>query len=1438
LKWKEAPNNKPYPWPIIPIWTTVEKIPAKVQPFLDLHKVIFVLAIKPDVSIQKGLQYIKEHPEVMLFLRNVKKIEINEYMKITTLELNTQEHKREIFINKKLNSSWLIKEIIFDIPHDIRTELNKLSDYECPARLKDAQISKITFAAQLQDNKIHRMDNSIFFCYLPTQVRANLPYLVNADFLLNAERAALLDNKWNSYLFLCIAYFQFMWLEELASNVITRDRVLMALSSNKIDRANVPKECKDHFEDGFKQGLDNFAFIPSYPSADKLLKISEAAIDSSMFYKHFPELSSHEQEQIVRYELEDVHNLLHLHAIRKITIEQVMKELTNWCKYNKSTEFQNRLFKFLDSYLKTHLYILPELKKIAFVLTEAEQIAEPENLIFPSEKQVQQLPAELNIQVVNHNLLVSNPNCHELLKKFGVREEHELDYIAHIDKLIKNKKISNNNAITITSFIFELFKLNKIQKYHWQGILVQLPVLNKSGSLQLAEQCYLADAYQPKIKLEDVLKPEEIISPHYITSSDDPLDWKRFFKNLGAKDKVRLKVYKRVRLGDIETNPVALRYFNYLKTAECLGANSTFDQRKNHFISELIYIPFIHYLDNSAYAFHFWNEIVNNWKIIQEKSSQIEYNMSSSKLSVKTSFLQYYARNIACIPSTLQNGIYYKSTDLYMPSLQEPIGLFLTVAKISQLLTDEQAAFFGFKTQLSFNDCILLLEEFTKSGHKKMISHKTVLQHLLKLELNEGKKDQLQSLDILLLAQDGSLQPRDRLRCFAVKNKQPPENSSLWLKMFPGMSFEDIARISNFFAIPIVNESQVTYRFSQEPEETEQDKEIIFKRLPIIAMVVAKALDKDANIVLRELHVKLKEIKFFRVVRMTFVCEQEEQRVRAYLNLNENRIYYDKRWTSLETIDAFCKALASYLEVDEQLLSKVLKFEEKEDLQEWLKEQKFKIELLPSLEAISDVVQKNLTHTPTVASLNDLASDEEEPIEQETIFTRFSVTPPATPLLSNTQDLNNNIDKLDLDAVPMEKLKPKALTSNQKQIITTGDNSKGSMKNRVGNSKCGYIRHSVIGDRECGYTAFSITRQQALELLTNNLNKIRTILQPAIHELLLTEEFYKYLIDNNCIPSAISRERITQDLTGYGDNLNVLQWFLYYDVRDKRRDGGWSHPSILQALAHIRHLGLRIWRLGEQEQLVPHRGTLYDYAKYAEGTVDQWIDLLFTHGNHFDRLEIINETEELEERIYPFNSSQSYSKFADDSFQSPIDKITINFSKLSTGNKETCQVFPKSDPIASNIASKENQEIGSWGENLVFEKLLNHYANKYSQCRYIETILGVKLAANSNHSETFLLELRWHNRRGESGLPYDFTIIKNGITRYIEVKTTKSPTKHEFKLSINEYEVMHAQKERYRFFHVNNAMSSQPTIKKIKDPAKEIEEGNMTVEVASYRIKF
>ncbi len=198
-----------------------------------------------------------------------------------------------------------------------------------------------------------------------------------------------------------------------------------------------------------------------------------------------------------------------------------------------------------------------------------------------------------------------------------------------------------------------------------------------------------------------------------------------------------------------------------------------------------------------------------------------------------------------------------------------------------------------------------------------------------------------------------------------------------------------------------------------------------------------------------------------------------------------------------------------------------------------------------------------------------------------------------------------------------------------------------SMKKQLGEPTQGYIRHKVDADGNCGHTAFGITREDALECLTNEIMSIRDILKPANREALITEGFYNYLINNKIISSDTTHKFITEHLEQFEINLNVLQGYLYYDVRDKQIDMGWVHPCVLQALAHLQCIELHIWQLGEQAVLIPHHIRDEDYSTYIPPKVKARTDLLFINGNHFDRLEFVGYEHELSnEPTYPLDSSQ------------------------------------------------------------------------------------------------------------------------------------------------------------------------------------------------------
>lgn len=181
-----------------------------------------------------------------------------------------------------------------------------------------------------------------------------------------------------------------------------------------------------------------------------------------------------------------------------------------------------------------------------------------------------------------------------------------------------------------------------------------------------------------------------------------------------------------------------------------------------------------------------------------------------------------------------------------------------------------------------------------------------------------------------------------------------------------------------------------------------------------------------------------------------------------------------------------------------------------------------------------------------------------------------------------------------------------------------------------------YIRHPVDADGDCGYTAFTITRQLARELLEQHLSneQVKKFIKEACRELLLQEDFIGYLKEKKLINGSTTLETIEAHMDSYGNNHGILAAMLDYDVKEKRGPGlGWAHPAILQALAHIQKREIHMWCLGDDERLIPHQRITggigdYDYACYKPEEIAGRVDLLFIGNNHFDRLEFVEYKED------------------------------------------------------------------------------------------------------------------------------------------------------------------------------------------------------------------
>ncbi len=175
-----------------------------------------------------------------------------------------------------------------------------------------------------------------------------------------------------------------------------------------------------------------------------------------------------------------------------------------------------------------------------------------------------------------------------------------------------------------------------------------------------------------------------------------------------------------------------------------------------------------------------------------------------------------------------------------------------------------------------------------------------------------------------------------------------------------------------------------------------------------------------------------------------------------------------------------------------------------------------------------------------------------------------------------------------------------------------------------------FENHEVSVDGNCGYTAFGIERNAACKLLQDNIHQIGHLLLPVIKEQLLKEKFIQYLIQRGSVNSGLltlfktyetlaqqgrNIDQVQNRLFAYVNDLNVINGYLDYDVKDKQIDTGWSHPCVLQALAHIRGIRLTIWVKGN-DQLIPHEY----YHEYTPPGATERKHLLFVNGNHFELL--------------------------------------------------------------------------------------------------------------------------------------------------------------------------------------------------------------------------
>lgn len=270
------------PWQIIPIWTDNLDNELTSSKSFGCYPVSTAIKYRNTQKLKQDLFRLFSDTQIMLFLRNVTKIIVENHNvfvveKIKNQVSNTVTLKK----NGQIQSEWIVKDFTnIPIAEHIQAEIRK--DDKMPKKLKESESTNISFAAKIVEGELTPIkDESIIFTYLPTKINWEFPFLVNADFLTNAAREGFHEDRvWNQWLFEIVAIGIFTWLSELAENKKYKFKITN-LIPNKFHFFS--SNLKRSFNQGFDSALENIAFIPNQEG--DLLKVNEALIDKTEIHQ-------------------------------------------------------------------------------------------------------------------------------------------------------------------------------------------------------------------------------------------------------------------------------------------------------------------------------------------------------------------------------------------------------------------------------------------------------------------------------------------------------------------------------------------------------------------------------------------------------------------------------------------------------------------------------------------------------------------------------------------------------------------------------------------------------------------------------------------------------------------------------------------------------------------------------------------------------------------------------------------------------------------------------------------------------------------------------------------------------------------------------------------------------------------------------------------------
>ncbi|CAF1142611.1 unnamed protein product [Adineta ricciae] len=780
---KENDRRFTYPWQINPIWTNKQDIPHFLVKFLESKqkdiRVAYAILLHNVVEIHLAINQLKQHAYMFLFLRNISCLTLStQDTDIISIDRDLGHDLKKVYINRTIDSEWIIKRSEIDIPSDVIDRLS--NDAKAPDKLRFTRKVEMFLAAKYKDSTANavgdieklREQDSILFSYLPTNILDyKFPVLINANFLTNVNREQIhTDSIWNQWLFSVICDQILQWIKQLVRDKKFRCQAYRLIPSKLNLTDNVLSE---EFNESFEMSIKQCNFILN--RKNDLLKVNEVIMDSTSMSKQSSFININAMRQYIIENEEsptnyaadpftDYDSNLSRIGVKEFTwIECIDMLKSDIFLQTFSVEDNKRMIQYF--YIRYTKSTDDPIEKIPFLMDQHNRLQSVKSIYFPAETIGDSGTVDSDDLFLHKSIFswLNEKNQREIkqwLKDIGVDERTDLAYFRKTIIPNASSYITLKNAISTIKILFTLFRKNAITKKELED-LKKLKLLTTRGALVAAEQCFFSDRYEPRLPLEDYLaeKEDKFLSFDYISSSnctnENLGEWRQFFAALGIQEELRpitfyrkLTSYEAAGYGFFEkylpaTSP------NGRHTVDAFSGLSTISfmqhTKSKNIDQDIIqlYSRSTSPLDNYIFANFFWPYVIKNVQAeILTKKITIYWGHSNKRGAIdgtlrdNADYISWFVNNVECIPTTATTCELASNVLVDSKELNDLCSKYMKFTSIS--LPKEKIHWqkiFNFKSKLSVIDYFDLLDSIRfdeKNFNDNLDRVQNIYSHILK----------------------------------------------------------------------------------------------------------------------------------------------------------------------------------------------------------------------------------------------------------------------------------------------------------------------------------------------------------------------------------------------------------------------------------------------------------------------------------------------------------------------------------------------------------------------------------------------------------------------------------------------------------------------------------------------------------------------------------